>query len=215
MKAVQTLNHFSRIYLVSDLTTSAQKFLNTLKLQWATPTIFSTYDRSLQFQEEDLIIISTVSADINDTHKILDHLEVYLENPQIVLFTESKQPKISSLIQRFLVKGVITDEMSDDLIEQGLKKLDSGSFWFSRDQYEIIAEMRKGSNLTSIATQFELTSREKQILFLLTNGYSIQQMAERLFVAKSTIKTHRNRLYKKLGVSSSLEAIHFLHKQNH
>jgi DNA-binding CsgD family transcriptional regulator len=52
----------------------------------------------------------------------------------------------------------------------------------------------------------ELSPRQWQILRLIAQGLSNEQMAQQLFVAPSTIKTHINHLYAKLGVRTRAEA---------
>jgi DNA-binding CsgD family transcriptional regulator len=51
-----------------------------------------------------------------------------------------------------------------------------------------------------------LTPREKQILGLVVMGYMNSQIAERLFVAESTVKSHLSSAFGKLGVRSRTEA---------
>jgi DNA-binding NarL/FixJ family response regulator len=51
-----------------------------------------------------------------------------------------------------------------------------------------------------------LTTREKQILALVTTGLTNAQIADRLFLAESTIKSHLSSAFSKLGVSSRYEA---------
>ena len=49
----------------------------------------------------------------------------------------------------------------------------------------------------------ELTRREKEVLDLIADNLSSQEMAERLFVSKRTIDNHRLNLLLKLGVKNS------------
>jgi DNA-binding CsgD family transcriptional regulator len=51
-----------------------------------------------------------------------------------------------------------------------------------------------------------LTPREKQILGLVVMGYMNSQIAEQLFVAESTVKSHLSSAFGKLGVRSRTEA---------
>ncbi len=46
-----------------------------------------------------------------------------------------------------------------------------------------------------------LSPREREVLNLIAKGRSIPQMAKELYLAPSTVKTHVQRLYEKLGVS--------------
>jgi len=52
-----------------------------------------------------------------------------------------------------------------------------------------------------------LTPREFEVLHLLAAGLSNQQIADRLVVTLSTVKTHTNRLYSKLDVRNRVQAI--------
>lgn len=55
---------------------------------------------------------------------------------------------------------------------------------------------------------FRLNEREYQILKLIIEGYSNQSIAEALFIAVPTVKTHVSNLYAKLNVKSRTQAIH-------
>jgi DNA-binding NarL/FixJ family response regulator len=52
-----------------------------------------------------------------------------------------------------------------------------------------------------------LSTREKQILGLVVMGYMNSQIAEQLFVAESTVKSHLSSAFGKLGVRSRNEAV--------
>lgn len=52
-----------------------------------------------------------------------------------------------------------------------------------------------------------LSTREKQILGLVVMGYMNSQIAERLFLAESTVKSHLSSAFSKLGVRSRNEAV--------
>lgn len=52
-----------------------------------------------------------------------------------------------------------------------------------------------------------LTNREREILALLADGLGNKQIAARLGISTSTVKTHLELLFEKLGVSSRAEAV--------
>jgi DNA-binding NarL/FixJ family response regulator len=54
---------------------------------------------------------------------------------------------------------------------------------------------------------FNLSSREKEILQLLSNGKSYKMIAAELFIAYETVHSHIKRIYQKLHVSSLAEAL--------
>jgi len=60
---------------------------------------------------------------------------------------------------------------------------------------------------TSLVSQLELSKRELEILNLLAQGYSNQEIATKLFVSLSTVKTHIQNLFEKLDVKRRIQAV--------
>ncbi|MBC8757696.1 helix-turn-helix transcriptional regulator [Kordia sp. YSTF-M3] len=55
--------------------------------------------------------------------------------------------------------------------------------------------------------QIKLSNREKEILLYSTRGYTINEIAEVIFVSPDTVKFHRRKLFNKLNVVNIAEAI--------
>lgn len=55
--------------------------------------------------------------------------------------------------------------------------------------------------------KINLTNREKEVLQFSTRGYTINEIAETIFVSPDTVKFHRKKLFEKLGVANISEAI--------
>lgn len=54
-----------------------------------------------------------------------------------------------------------------------------------------------------------LSNREKEILNLISEGQSSKEIAENLFIAKSTVDTHRKNMIRKLDLSSGNELVKY------
>jgi DNA-binding NarL/FixJ family response regulator len=54
-----------------------------------------------------------------------------------------------------------------------------------------------------------LSSREREVLGLLANGWSNRRIAEECFLSLNTVRTHVQNVLVKLGVHSKLEAVAF------
>ena len=60
---------------------------------------------------------------------------------------------------------------------------------------------------TSLVSQLELSKRELEILDLLARGHSNQEIAAKLFISVSTVKTHNQNLFEKLEVKRRIQAV--------
>jgi len=53
---------------------------------------------------------------------------------------------------------------------------------------------------SSLITQFELSKRELEILSLMAEGHSNEEIAKTIFISLSTVKTHNQNIFAKLDV---------------
>lgn len=67
---------------------------------------------------------------------------------------------------------------------------------------------------TLLISQLEISKRELEILSLLAQGHSNQEIAEKLFVSLSTVKTHNQNIFEKLDVKRRTQAIEKAKKLN-
>lgn len=65
----------------------------------------------------------------------------------------------------------------------------------------------------SFFTERKITGREQEVVSYLLQGLRIKDIAERLFIAESTVKGHLTQIYDKLGISSRNELIHMLQEE--
>jgi DNA-binding NarL/FixJ family response regulator len=61
---------------------------------------------------------------------------------------------------------------------------------------------------------YQLSSREIQILKEIVGGNNPADIAEKLFISPNTVRTHVNNIYKKLHLNSRAQVISLAHKNN-
>jgi DNA-binding NarL/FixJ family response regulator len=99
----------------------------------------------------------------------------------------------------YLVKGAEPDE-----IEQAVRAVASGSFILSRD----VADRVLGGDATSSQQAFpQLTTRERDVLELISRGLGNAAISQRLDIAAKTVGNHISSIFLKLGVATRAEAI--------
>ena len=75
---------------------------------------------------------------------------------------------------------------------------------------EVVVYRDGGDTFTGddvIVQQLGISQREMEVLQLMAQGYSNQEIAEKLFLSLNTIKTHSSKLFEKLDVKRRTQAI--------
>jgi len=83
-----------------------------------------------------------------------------------------------------------------------------GASWFDPSTSHVVLKAATNSNVPDANTkaQYNLTARETQILKLITEGYSNNEIAKELFVSINTTKAHVASILQKLEVDDRLQA---------
>lgn len=80
--------------------------------------------------------------------------------------------------------------------------LTSRFFEYFQNSFKNEAETSSEENLLSY-----LTSREEEVLDLLTQGNNYKGIANKLFISETTVKTHVNNIFQKLQVNDRTQAV--------
>lgn len=83
-----------------------------------------------------------------------------------------------------------------------------GASWFDPSIAHMVLKAATNSNIPDVSPKgdYNLTSRETQILKLITQGYSNNEIAKELFVSINTTKAHVASILQKLEVEDRLQA---------
>lgn len=106
------------------------------------------------------------------------------------------------------VIGVFYINETPDVLAKGIQHIFNGELWYSRKIIsQFLLENGKGCQHSNTNTSTTLSNREKQILIEITSGASNQDIAETLFISLHTVKTHTSHIFKKINVTSRLQAM--------
>jgi DNA-binding NarL/FixJ family response regulator len=94
------------------------------------------------------------------------------------------------------VKGFILKKANKFELEQAIRAVNSGGTYFSQDILQKLAFRYKGRN----PGEENLTTRELEIMVLICQGFTSQEIADRLHISCKTVETHRSSLFLKAGV---------------
>ena len=98
-------------------------------------------------------------------------------------------------------KGYIVKNAERSELVEAIHQVRKGDYYFSPKFKGI---QKKWNRNKATESSMKLTRRERQILLLLADGKTSQQMADQLHLSRFTIDTHRKNIHKKLGIKSNL-----------
>jgi len=157
--------------------------------------------------EQRLLLVDCSGRNIKNT------LEELLQVPgtserqfTIALFSLQHGRDIEQNALQFGVRGFFYQNEKLPLIMKGVDTLFSGEIWLSRDILVEVATSGTRKRVSTIENKAGLTSREMEILALVSVGANNEEIADKLFISPHTVKTHLYHIFKKISVPSRLQA---------
>lgn len=123
-----------------------------------------------------------------------------LTNVIVLTASESAENGVKAL--RLGAKGVVQKRFAIETLMMALRSVADGLVWMPPMVQTEFARQESSSGK-------ELTPRESEIVRYVCSGMKNIEVAERLAITESTVKTHLNNIFQKLGVRDRLELTHY------
>jgi len=122
---------------------------------------------------------------------------------QIIALTSFKEKEYVEGALKAGANGYLLKDVSAEELVNAIRKAVAGQPSLSPEAAQVLMK-----NVSEPALPFqEMTGREKEILALMVEGMSNNEIAERLIVSQSTVKFHVSNILSKLGVTGRTEAV--------
>lgn len=150
----------------------------------------------------DVVLMDMVMPDMNGAAATRVICQKYPQ-VQVIALTSFKE---GGLVKNALEAGAIGYLLKDVSVEdlaRAIRAAHAGRATLSPEAAQALVEL---SNQPP-APGLDLTEREREVLALMVEGLNNTQIAGRLSVSPSTIKSHVSNILSKLGVASRTEAV--------
>lgn len=105
------------------------------------------------------------------------------------------------------VPGYILKNASRAELISGIRTVMAGGIY-----YDPRLAKENQHNQDEFLRKFNLTRREMEILHLIRDNYTNQQIAEKLYLSIFTVETHRKNINLKLGIKNPVDLLRFIFK---
>lgn len=120
---------------------------------------------------------------------------------KVVAFSMFDQEEAINQMLEAGAVGYILKSSSLQIVLEAIRSVANGNTYFDKKIHLPVAEKNKSKSV--------LSSREKEILSLIGRGKTSHEIAEDLFIGKSTVDTHRKNMIRKLGLSGPGELLRY------
>jgi DNA-binding NarL/FixJ family response regulator len=158
--------------------------------------------------QPDLLIMDISMPDMNGM-EVSRAILARNPNANIVILSMYDDEDYISRCLEYGVKGYVVKNESGSELEYAIKSVLQGKNYFSRQAQDVIFK-KYSQNVSKKKTNEDtvnLTKREVEIIKLIADGLTSQQMADRLFISPRTVETHRANVMKKLTVKNAIELV--------
>jgi DNA-binding NarL/FixJ family response regulator len=162
-------------------------------------------------ESNDIVEVSKLEPDliITDYKLFKEFPERFMDNNRtsMLVIGDSTMPddienKIPELVAMG-VHGILSKETHLDVVKKAIKVIYVGELWLDRRLIKNII-----SYVNSVAKRkIILTEKEREIIELICSGYRNKEIAQRLEITEQTVKSHCNKIFKKIGVTDRVQLV--------
>jgi len=130
---------------------------------------------------------------------------------KILILTQYDDKEYVFPVIRAGAYGVISKTAASSELVSGIRAVNRGDSFLSPSIAKFLVEdyQQIASTRQSHDSYEELTDREKEILKLLADGYSTQQVADMLVISPKTVEGHKTNLMAKLDIHNRTELVKY------
>ena len=128
------------------------------------------------------------------------------ENIQVIMFTVFEDDEKIFEAIRSGASGYLLKKTPPEEILDAINELHEGGAPMSPSIARKVIQAFQVKP-SSVLEDYQLTSREKEILYALVDGLSYKKIAEKYFVSIHTVRSHISSIYEKLHVNSKSQAV--------
>ncbi len=160
----------------------------------------------------DIIIMDINLPDISGI-EIAKKIQITHPSIKIIILSMYIQDDFIFNAVKSGVKGYLPKDVTKTEFITAIEKVHEGEEYFNASVSKVmlknyVNDLQKGNQETD-KKNFSLTKRETEILKLYAEGYSNQEIADKLFISIRTVESHKNHIMSKLDIKTPVDLIKY------
>ena len=159
----------------------------------------------------DVVILDYEMPYINGYLTTKEIKKKYPQCKVLILSMHNDKTIIKNLIEVGVSGFILKNSGKKELI-RAIRAITDDKKYFSEKITEILISDIAESKNQEKQEKVHITKREKEVLKLVVEGYTSKQIANELFIAETTVETHRSNLLSKTGMPNARALVNYAHK---
>jgi two-component system response regulator NreC len=166
--------------------------------------------RLVEELKPDILILDLMMGGINGLEVTRQLTKKTPHTGIVVLSMHSNEAYVLEALRSGAKAYILKDNTTEDLVH-AIREVAAGRRYLSSPLSDraITAYTQKTDTVSAQDPYQQLTTREREVLQMASQGASNAEIAARLFISPRTIETHRANLMHKLGIRSQAELVQF------
>lgn len=167
---------------------------------------------TLRVKHYDLLILDINLAGENALDAI-DEINFLVPNVKIIALTSYDNQRLVQQAKDLDIDGYLLKNTTKKLFISTIWEVLNGKKYFHSSKSAPADEFSQ--SLDSFANKSTLSKREQELVGYLTSGLNESEIAEKLFISRHTVRTHKKNIFKKLNVHGVMGLIRLMKGDSH
>jgi two-component system invasion response regulator UvrY len=161
--------------------------------------------RLFQELQPDMVLLDITLPGIGGL-EVLRRIRANREDAKVLMFSMHEDPVFASRAMQAGAKGYITKNNAADHLVEAIEKVLDGKIYLSADTAQELAMLNIGQGTSALS---DLSRRELEILRLLGEGRSMNDISDVLGISYKTVANNLTQIKNKLDISKTAELMRF------
>ena len=135
----------------------------------------------------------------------------------VLVLTRKDQVEFYQQCLKLGITGLVSKQNGAEVLYKAIEKVCEGEFWFDRSIMgatirHMLNEKQAFLDNPAVQKANGMTEREREVVELICRGMKNKGIAEKLFIAETTVRHHLTSVFNKLEVASRLELVIYAFK---
>jgi two-component system invasion response regulator UvrY len=158
--------------------------------------------RSAGELQPDVVVLDIALPGVSGI-EILRRILAHKKEARVLIFSMYQDAIYAIRAFQAGARGYVSKASAPDLLVEAVRAVAAGEQYVSPDVESAMAKHDSRNGHLSDA----LSTRELEVLAMLTQGYGVEEIAQRLGVSPKTAANHQSSIKQKLGATSALQLI--------